>query len=892
MSFGPFLFGAPWALAALAALPALWWLLRATPPPPQRAAFPPTRLLEDLKTEEQSRERAPWWLVLFRALAAALMILAFARPSLAPTAAEALGGGRTLIVIDDGWTSAANWSDVRATATAAVAEAERAQAPVFLLMTAPRIPARDAGEALTAADARARIQRLEPQPWRPDRADAARRLAQTQGDYARIVWISDGLQDAGVETLAAELQRRGPVVAHAPQRTARALVAGAVTPQGVEVTAARATTGLAEAAVAAETLEGRSLGAAELRFEGDARTASARIDLPPEIAARAARVRIVGEQSAGALRLLPAGAGRPFVGLVDPGGAGQPLISELYYADRALQPYASLQRGSIAELINARVQALILPDASRIAPTDRAALERWLDNGGLLVRFAGPRLANDADDMLPVRLRPGSRSLGGALAWETPLALAPFPNDSPFAGLSPPADVVARRQVLAEPASLEEARVWATLSDNSPLVTAAPRGRGLIVLFHVSAGPAWSELPLSGLFVDMLRRTLAFAGRADGAGEREIAGGPFVPTRLLDGFGALAPAPAESEPIAPEAFTAAQPSPATPPGLYERAGVSAAIDAARADEALQPLVLPNGIERAGLGAVVERPLAGWFFGIAALMLALDLLIALYLMGHLPRLKLPRLARRSGSAAAVLLAALLAAPDAHAQRSDDPTLTLRLAYVRTGDARIDRVSAAGLQALSDVLINRTAVEPGPPVGVDLARDDLSPYPFLYWPAPSTPRPLSNEALANLDRYLAIGGLLLVDTRDAGRGGNGARPAAAMLTGLDAPPLEQVTSEHVVARAFYLMRSFPGRTQSTQLWAESSAAASSRDGVAALFVGDGDWATAWAGEGGLAGGGRQRELSLRFGVNMVMVALTGNYKADQVHVPALLERMGDR
>ncbi|MGE0596748.1 MAG: DUF4159 domain-containing protein [Hyphomonadaceae bacterium] len=888
MTLGPFLFGAPWALAALAALPALWWLLRATPPPPQREAFPPTRLLEDVKTEERSRERAPWWLVLFRALAAALLILAFARPSLAPSAAAEAQGGRTLIVIDDGWTAAPFWNDARAAASAAIAEAERAGAPVFLLTTAPAIPARDPGEALTASDARARIQRMEPQAWRPDRADAAQRLAQTRGDFARIVWVTDGLQDAGAEALAAELQRRGPVTAHLPAQTARALIAGGVTPQGVEATAVRAANGARDMAIAAETLEGRSLGAAELHFEGDARTASGRIDLPPEIAARAARVRIVGEQGAGAVRLLPAGAGRPFVGLIDPGGEGQPLVSELYYADRALQPYAALQRGTALELINARAQALILPDASRVAPTDTAALNRWLDNGGLLIRFAGPRLANDADDELPIRLRPGSRALGSALAWETPLAIASFPNDSPFAGLTPPPDVLVRRQVLAEPASLEEARVWATLSDNSPLVTAAPRGRGLIVLFHVSAGPAWSDLPLSGLFVEMLRRTLAFAGRADGAGEREIAGGPYTATRLIDGFGALAPAPPDTTPIAPEAFTAARPSPQTPPGLYERAGISAAIDAARPDEALAPLALPDGVARAGLGAIIDRPLAGWFFGAAAILLAIDLLIALYLMGHLPRL--PRFTRSKATALFLLAAFAAAAPEAHAQRSDDPTLTLRLAYVRTGDARVDRVSQAGLQALTDTLVNRTSVEPGPPVGVDLARDDLSAYPFLYWAAPAAPRALSAEAQANLDRYLAIGGMLLVDTRDAGRGG-GSRPAAAMLAGLDPPPLEQVNSEHVIARAFYLMRSFPGRVQATQLWAESSAAASSRDGVAALFVGDGDWAAAWAGEGNLAGGARQRELALRFGVNMVMVALTGNYKGDQVHVPALLERMGE-
>ena len=879
MTLGPFLFGAPLALAAFLALPALWWIMRATPPPPQKTQFPPTQLLAGLRTEDQSRERAPLWLVMFRALAAALLILAFARPSLAPTAAETALGGRTLIVIDDGWTAAPFWADTRAAAVAAATQAERSGAPVFLLLTAPRARARDPGEAMTAADAKAAIGRLEPQPWRPDRTQAAARLAQTQGNFDRIVWITDGLNDDGARALATELARRGPVTARIPEQTARAIVSGAVTPQGVVAEVRRAPDGAPAVAIAAETAEGSSLGAAEARFAGDAATATARIELPPEIAARAARVRLVGEQSAGAVRLLPSGAGRPFVGLIDPGGAGQPLLSELFYADRALQPYASLQRGAIGPLIDARAQALILPDAGRVAPTDSAALERWLDNGGLLIRFAGPRLANDADDLLPVRLRPGSRSLGGALAWETPLAIAPFPNDSPFAGLALPPDVNVRRQVLAEPASLEEARVWATLTDNSPLITARAHGRGLIVLFHVSASPDWSDLPLSGLFVELLRRTLAFAARPDGAGEREITGGPFVATRVMDGFGALAPPPPDAQPIAADAFALARPSPATPPGLYERAGVSAAIDAARADEALAPLDLPGGVTREGLTGAIERPLAGWLFAAAALMLAIDLLIALHLFGRLPRLLRP-------GAAALIALAVMSNGEASAQSRGDPTQVLRLAYVRTGDVRVDRTSQAGLEALSRVLTERTSVEPGAPVAVDLARDDLSAYPFLYWPAPSQPRRLSDAALANVDRYLAIGGLLLVDTRDAGRSG-AARPAAAMLAGVDVPPLELVTSEHVMARAFYLMRSFPGRSQATQLWAETASAAQARDGVASLFIGDGDWAAAWAGE---AGGERQRELALRFGVNIVMVALTGNYKADQVHVPALLERMG--
>src|SRR5262249_5285336 len=153
---------------------------------------------------------------------------------------------------------------------------------------------------------------------------------------------------------------------------------------------------------------------------------------------------------------------------------------------------ASLQHGTVSSLIAMRAQAMIMPDASGVSPTERGTILHWVEQGGLLVRFAGPRLANEADDLVPVRLRPGSRTLGGALAWEQPLGVAECREDSPFAGVATGRDVVVRRQVLAEPAALETVRVWARLSDNSPLVTAAAKGHGLIVLYHVGAGPDWS----------------------------------------------------------------------------------------------------------------------------------------------------------------------------------------------------------------------------------------------------------------------------------------------------------------------------------------------------------------------------------------------------------------
>jgi hypothetical protein len=244
-----------------------------------------------------------------------------------------------------------------------------------------------------------------------------------------------------------------------------------------------------------------------------------------------------------------------------------------------------------------------------------------------------------------------------------------------------------------------------------------------------------------------------------------------------------------------------------------------------------------------------------------------------------------------------------------------TLDTRLAYVVTGNPEVDAVSKSGLTGLTAFLGQRTALEAGEPVGVDIGRDELAFFPLIYWPiSPDAAKP-SAEALARIDAYMKQGGTVLFDTRDAvvappGPGGEARGPGMvalrAILSSLDIPELEPVPRDHVVTKTFFLLRDFPGRFTSGQLWVEASQAdnedetkrpARAGDGVSSILITSNDFAGAWAmrpdGQPTLPlvpGDPRQREFAFRAGVNIVMYTLTGNYKADQVHVPALLERLG--
>jgi hypothetical protein len=391
------------------------------------------------------------------------------------------------------------------------------------------------------------------------------------------------------------------------------------------------------------------------------------------------------------------------------------------------------------------------------------------------------------------------------------------------------------------------------------------------------------------------------------------------PTRTLDGFGAFGPPPASARPV-PASF-AARATFDHPPGFYGPPEGLLAVNALAPADRLAPLDLSALDARREAYRMSEpEDLRGPILLGALALLALDALVVFLLAGGIGQfMRRRRPAAAAMLALAVLGAALLAAPRAFAQSDEQAlksTLDTRLAYVITGDAEVDRISKSGLQGLTLFLAQRTALEAGEPVGLDPARDELAFYPLIYWPiAPNAPKP-TREALEHIDAYMKQGGTVLFDTRDAveappGIGGAtrgpGMQALRAILSSLDIPELEPVPRDHVLTKTFYLLKDFPGRFTSGQLWVEALAAgnddepgsrpARAGDGVSSIIITSNDLAGAWAmrqdGQAMLplvSSEPRQREFAFRAGVNIVMYTLTGNYKADQVHVPALLERLG--
>src|ERR1700675_3954866 len=128
-----------------------------------------------------------------------------------------------------------------------------------------------------------------------------------------------------------------------------------------------------------------------------------------------------------------------------------------------------------------------IADVGGVSPEIMGRIAAWIEQGGVLVRFAGPRLAQADDDLVPVKLRRGGRSLGGSLTWEKPQHLAAFTADGPFAGLAVPKDITVSRQVLAEPDAVLATKSWASLEDGTRWGTGEHGAKGGEAFFFFSA---------------------------------------------------------------------------------------------------------------------------------------------------------------------------------------------------------------------------------------------------------------------------------------------------------------------------------------------------------------------------------------------------------------------
>ncbi len=871
----------PLLLGALLLLPLIYLILRVIPPAAKRVVLPTTRFLHDLEQKNPPTQKTPWWLLLLRLAILAFLIVGLSGPYL--KAAEPLEGkGPINLILDNGWAAGQTWDTQRDAALSLLQQAKRANRPVSLILTAP-LAGEDQPQIFPAQSPEAvisQIKGLSPVSWPGVPALVPGNIKKEDTS----IWITTGLAEQGYGALLSALPQvkvvippkaRLPLMLRPPLEENDKLMGRAEAVMGSPSSRIQVT---------ATDLRGHLVDQTSVTLSGGQGYVDVPFIVESKEAATTTRVQIAGRAGAGTVVLNNRNQLNTQIGLISGSDAKDSynLSDPAYYISRAVQPFAQFSTGTASDLIKTNPGIIVLADGSALPPRTLEELDTWVKGGGILLRFANSALSEDPDALLPVRLRRSERSLQGSMTWDNPLSVKAINPGSPLPSQLP-ADIRIRRQLLAEPAPDLAEKTWVTLSDDTPLITAASSGKGLLVLVHTTATPEWSDLPLSGFYVDIFRTLMTLAGHSDKqAGQKK----QLQALRIFNGYGQLVQPPATLKPVNRSDFATLAPSSLHPPGLYGTEDESVALNLGERLPPLEPIAahVPAGNLIDGLSGQ-DVNYAPFFFYVCMIAFLVDCLVTLLLSGLWMKL-------RWGVAALALLCALSPLP----AYADDAELAgeIHLAYIRTGDAALDAASEQGLTALSAQLNQRTAIQAGDVVGLTPGQSELSFYPLIYWPISTAQPELSADASRALQSYIDKGGMILIDTRDGiyrptALGQSAQIAQMKKLVGaLSFNPLVEAPEPHVIFKSFYLLNVYEDLALTGDIYVEDDAVDNAGAVSSVLLTGQ-DWGRIWASsEGGIPV--TRREQAVRFGINTVMYALTGNYKADQVHMNAILERLG--
>jgi hypothetical protein len=206
---------------------------------------------------------------------------------------------------------------------------------------------------------------------------------------------------------------------------------------------------------------------------------------------------------------------------------------------------------------------------------------------------------------------------------------------------------------------------------------------------------------------------------------------------------------------------------------------------------------------------------------------------------------------------------------------------------------DNPRPEALRSLLAQVSRRTSIEVNrEPVALNLADPELFRHPFIYMGGDEGFDPFSEKDLTILRKYLSYGGFLFIDDSSAKEDSAFDASVRKMISALfPQNPLQKISRDHSIFRSFYLLNTVSGRSI-IKPYLEGI----SIKGRSVLIYSSNDQSGAWSRNklghwnyDVIAGGYRQRQLAIRLGVNIIMYALTLDYKKDMVHLPIILERL---
>lgn len=874
-------FLSPIALFVLAALPIIYIVSRFIPNTPKKINFGAVFILKNISAPRPIPKHAPLWLKILRLIMAGCFIVACAMPILQNPNSAKIISKNILLVIDDDVANANEFAQIKSELKNYIdIESAKNNALKIIVQNCN-------SEILNPFDnsqnTKNYLDTLIPKPVICNRENYLKTLGKIN-ENLRVIYIANNINGQNDDKFFETLNKisNGDLIIRRPNNNFAIIESANIEKNGIRLNVI--SNGQFSQRI---TIFGEN---SKILIGNNVHNGENFIEISQNILRSAQYLKIDGQNNAAATYIIDAFNRRPLVLTPKANPSDAPLLSDANFINSAIEIIGDVKNYDGKIDLKAAPNAIVFGDTENFDDAQTNALTQYLRNGGTIIRFLGPKSLSKEESPFftaPINLTPHILSTGFAVE---NLSIAPLPKNSIFSDIELPQKINIGQSILFKSAN-NDAKTLINLSDGAPLLSMREIGDGKLYMFHTSAAPIWSDIGLSNLQLAFLKRIIMqTSAKAIPANTLE-ANAILRPTIVIDANGQLSKNTNGIKPFITPITNQTKVDNDHAAGIYEGNGATLVINAGTNIKDLKQQNFPKYQDFKSDTKSFALYSYILFFGF--ILFLIDNMIL-----NLPRINFRK---ASGIVTGLILIGFLIPHQTIAQtKTQDKSDDIKLTYIITADNNTNEQAKSGLNGISQILRRRTNIEPSGVIGLDPEKDELAKHPIIYWLLPKNSQSLTSEAVQNLNKYMQNGGILFIDTR-----GLSMEPKRAQdilktaVNGLKIPPLEKVPPNHVLRKTFYILQNFPGFYSNAGLWVQSDATTnySANDGVSPIIISNGDLARAWAQKSPDNGFDAinddfAHELSLRVGINIYLYALTGQYKADQVHVRSLLERFNTK
>ncbi len=888
----------PYALWGLLSIPIIYYVVRSFPPAPKTFEFSSIYLLKSFNTKITTKSNCPLWLLIFRIFLILLLIAYYSKPYLDKSKINK-DIENYVVYTDLGWSLASEWNKYKNTIHNIMLEANTLKKNFYLVNNSDK-ENNDYMRFSTTKNLFAYFEKNTPNPWQINTENLLENLNKLKfKKNSRYFYIFSNydIQSIKKRNIIKDIREKHPDLKIINLvKSVRLIEEPIINGEKIQIKVKRfGELTKSNFVLKITSYSGQIVLSKTYEFADKSTTTTINEKFPISVINQLKKIEIIGERHAAATFFFDDFHKKKEIGILLEGKSYEksPFLSPVYYIEKALNKENKIIFGKLDKLLDSKVNILIFPDKGEINTKLSKNLEKWLSSGGLLIRFSGPKLAKKSSKFLTTDNKNIKiRFMGGTLSQKNTIGIEDFPNNSIFRDLIIPKDIIIKKQLLLDFKNETSSNILASLKDGTPLVSSKDYGKGKILLFHFTANNDWSNIPMTSLFVDMLARA-TLLNQID-----EINSFKEVNIKYqINGFGELEKTDKIIKSRDSFALRSSFPNKRNIPGIYENEELSIAFNlAGKVDTKFFEDKDFYNRKTSDEFSKSVYDLSNILLFLFLIISALDILVSSLLKNNI---NLFKIMKNKMSIINLFILFILLSKFNYLEANNLANGTY-LAYVKNKDQKINEISYRGLLSLSKALDRRTSISPKGVEEINLSEDDIYYFPIIYWPTGKELTKLVPKIKIKIKNYLNNGGIILFDAsaffKDISLGKkNKYREITKYFEQISLNELTPISNNHTLSRSFYLLNNYPGRWDRGTLLVDSNSI-NTNDGVSSIILGFNDWASAWAFDDNnfplfpvVPGGERQRELAFRVGINVIMYALTGNYKNDQIHSKSILNRL---